>query len=114
MAKTIITVAPNGAWPKKENNPNVPITPQEIVHDVYDCWQAGAAIAHLHMRDDQGFGTMSTDKFRETVALLREQHPDCDIILNLTTSGDLRQEERPQGTQTDRQSPSGGQENSRR
>ena len=89
MAKTIITVAPNGAWPKKENNPNVPITPQEIVHDVYDCWQAGAAIAHLHMRDDQGFGTMSTDKFRETVALLREQHPDCDIILNLTTSGDL-------------------------
>ena len=89
MAKTIITVAPNGAWPKKENNPNVPITPQEIVHDVYDCWQAGAAIAHLHMRDDQGFGTMSTDKFRETVALLREQHPDCDIILNLTTSGDV-------------------------
>ncbi|MBR6503374.1 MAG: 3-keto-5-aminohexanoate cleavage protein [Firmicutes bacterium] len=89
MAKTIITVAPNGAWPKKENNPNVPITPQEIVNDVYDCWQAGAAIAHLHMRDDRGFGTMSTDKFRETVGLLREQHPDCDIILNLTTSGDL-------------------------
>lgn len=87
--KTIITVATTGAWPKKENNPNVPITPQEIVDDVYDCWQAGAAIAHLHMRDDKGNGTMDTDKFRETVALLREQHPDCDIILNLTTSGDI-------------------------
>ncbi|MBQ1332598.1 MAG: 3-keto-5-aminohexanoate cleavage protein [Lachnospiraceae bacterium] len=87
--KTIITVACTGAWPKKENNPNVPMTPQEIADDVYDCWQAGAAVAHLHMRDDEGNGTMSADKFRETVTLLREQHPDCDIVLNLTTSGDL-------------------------
>ena len=87
--KTIITVACTGAWPKKENNPNVPMTPQEIADDVYDCWLAGAAVAHLHMRDDEGNGTMSADKFRETVTLLREQHPDCDIVLNLTTSGDL-------------------------
>ncbi len=87
--KTIITVALTGAWPKKENNPNVPMTPQEIAYDIYDCWQAGAAIAHMHMRDDQGNGTMSVDKFRETVTLLREQHPDCDIVLNMTTSGDL-------------------------
>ena len=87
--KTIITVALTGAWPKKENNPNVPMTPQEIANDIYDCWQAGAAIAHMHMRDDEGNGTMSADKFRETVTLLREQHPDCDIVLNMTTSGDL-------------------------
>ena len=65
------------------------MTPQEIADDVYDCWQAGAAVAHLHMRDDEGNGTMSTEKFRETVKLLREQHPDCDVVLNLTTSGDL-------------------------
>lgn len=87
--KTIITVAATGAWPKKENNPNVPLTPQEIADDIYVCWQAGAAVAHLHMRDDDGNGTMSADKFRETVSLLKAQHPDCDVILNLTTSGDL-------------------------
>lgn len=87
--KTIITVAATGAWPKKENNPNVPMTPQEIAEDIYVCWQAGAAVAHLHMRDDAGNGTMSADKFRETVTLLKSQHPDCDVILNLTTSGDL-------------------------
>ncbi len=87
--KTIITVATTGAWPKKEHNPHVPITPSEIAEDVYDCWRAGAAVAHLHMRDDQGCGTMSTEKFRETVALLHGNHPDCDVILNLTTSGDL-------------------------
>ena len=41
--KVIITAAVTGAWPKKENNPNVPLTPQEIADDVYQCWQAGAA-----------------------------------------------------------------------
>ncbi len=87
MGKTIITVATTGAWPKKENNPNVPMTPKEIAEDVYRCWQAGASIAHLHMRDDEGNGTMSTEKFKETVALIKEKK--CPIILNLTTSGDL-------------------------
>jgi len=87
--KTIITAALTGAWPKKENNPNVPMTPQEIADDVYDVWQAGAAIAHLHMRDDEGNGTMSTEKFRETLNILKEKYPDCDVVLNLTTSGDL-------------------------
>ncbi|SHI56776.1 Uncharacterized conserved protein, DUF849 family [Dethiosulfatibacter aminovorans DSM 17477] len=86
MAKTIITVATTGAWPTKKDNPNIPLTPQEIADDVYECYKAGAAVAHLHMRDDEGMGTMSTEKFEETVKLIREK---CDIILNLTTSGDL-------------------------
>ena len=46
-------------------------------------------MAHLHMRDDNGNGTMDKNKFAETVKLLRENHPDCDIIINMTTSGDL-------------------------
>ena len=87
--KTIITAAVTGAWPKKENNSNVPMTPSEIADDVYACWKAGAAIAHLHMRDDNGNGTMDKNKFIETVNLIHERYPDCDIILNLTTSGDI-------------------------
>ena len=87
--KTIITVATTGAWPKKKDNPNVPMTPAEIAEDVYDCWQAGAAVAHLHMRDDEGNGTMDKAKFAETVRLLRTNHPDCDIVINMTTSGAL-------------------------
>ena len=62
------------------------MTPKEIAADVVDCWEAGAAIAHLHMRDENGKGTMSLERFTETVALIREK---CDIVLNLTTSGDL-------------------------
>ncbi len=87
--KTIITAAVTGAWPKKENNPNVPMTPSEIADDVYACWKAGAAIAHLHMRDDNGNGVMDPVRFKETVDLIHERYPDCDIILNLTTSGDI-------------------------
>ncbi|MGF6375719.1 3-keto-5-aminohexanoate cleavage enzyme [Clostridiales Family XIII bacterium PM5-7] len=86
--KTMITVATTGAWPTKENNPNIPMTPQEIADDVYECWKAGAAICHLHMRDDEGKGTMDTKKFEETVRLIKS-HEDCDIVINLTTSGDL-------------------------
>jgi len=86
MSATIITVAPTGAWPTKEHNPNVPLTPKDIAADVHECWQAGAAIAHLHMRDAHGRGTMDKGRFIETVGLIREK---CDIVINLTTSGDL-------------------------
>ena len=89
MTNTIITVATTGAHPKKEDNPNVPMTPAEIAEDVYACWKAGAAVAHLHMRDDKGAGAMDKAKFCQTVELLRTRHPDCDIVLNLTTSGAL-------------------------
>lgn len=84
--KTIITVATTGAWPTKKDNPNVPLTPQEIANDVYECYKAGASVAHLHMRDDEGKGTMDKERFKETEALIREK---CDIIINMTTSGDL-------------------------
>ena len=63
------------------------MTPSEIADDMYACWKAGAAIAHIHMRDDEGNGTMDTAKFEETMKLFRERYPDCDIIVNMTTSG---------------------------
>lgn len=87
--KTIITVATTGAHPQKKDNPNVPLTPAEIAEDIYACWRAGAAVAHMHMRDEAGNGSMDKEKFRQTVELLRSRHPDCDIVLNMTTSGAL-------------------------
>lgn len=83
--KTIITVAPTGTLSPKAVNPNVPITPKEIAEDVYRCYKAGAAIAHLHMRDDNDRGTMDKERFKETVDRIRDK---CDIIINCTTSGE--------------------------
>lgn len=87
--KTIITIATTGAHPQKKDNPNVPMTPAEIAEDIYVCWRAGAAVAHMHMRDDAGNGSMDKEKFCQTVELLRSRHPDCNIVLNMTTSGAL-------------------------
>lgn len=84
--KTIITVATTGAWPTKKDNPNIPMTPPEIADDVYECFKAGASICHLHMRDDNGCGTMDKNKFEETVRLIKKK---CNIVINCTTSGDL-------------------------
>ena len=84
----IISCALTGAQSPKSKNPAIPITPREIADDAYAAWQAGAAIVHLHMRDDEGNGTMSTARFRETVALIREKK-DCDVIINCTSSGGL-------------------------
>lgn len=84
--KIFITAALTGAWATKEMNEHLPITPAEIAEDAYQCWKAGAAIVHLHMRDDQGEGTMDPAKYAETIKLLKA-HKDCDVIINCTSSG---------------------------
>jgi 3-keto-5-aminohexanoate cleavage enzyme len=85
--KVILTVAPTGAWPSKKDNPAVPLQPREIADDVYACWKAGASVAHIHVRDDNDKSSMDYNKFVEAVKLIRAT--DCDIVLNLTTSGAL-------------------------
>ncbi len=87
MDQRIITVAPTGAWPTKRENPNVPMTPQEIAEDVEACYHAGAAICHLHMRDEYGLPTMDAARFEEAVRLIKKS--GFDIIINLSTSGAL-------------------------
>lgn len=87
MAKTIITAALTGAITPVGYN--IPETPEQIAQDAYNCWKAGAAIVHLHMRDDQGAGVMDPVKFYKTIKLIRA-HKDCDVIINCTSSGDNR------------------------
>jgi uncharacterized protein (DUF849 family) len=86
--KRIITIATTGAWPTKENTPNVPIEPEEIAEEVYNCWKEGAAVAHIHVRNDEGKAAMEFGKFQKVVELVRARE-DCDVILNLTTSGGI-------------------------
>lgn len=86
--KVILTVATTGAWPKKSDTPYVPITPKEIAEEVYACWKAGASVAHIHVRDDESNASMDYNKFEETVHLIRNKK-DCNIVLNLTTSGGI-------------------------
>lgn len=84
--KVILTVATTGAWPTKKETPYVPLQPEEIAEEIYQCYKAGASIAHIHVRDDEDKASMSFEKFEKTVKLVREK---CDIVINLTTSGGI-------------------------
>jgi len=85
--KLIVTVATTGAWPTKKETPYVPLQPKEIADEIYSCWNAGAAMAHIHVRDDANKASMNFKKFKETVDYIRAT--DSDISLNLTTSGGI-------------------------
>lgn len=85
--KVILTVATTGAWPTKKDTPYIPLQPKEIAEEIYACWKAGASIAHIHVRDDEDKASMSYEKFKETIELIRAT--DCDIVINTTTSGGL-------------------------
>lgn len=85
MDKAIITAAVTGSRPTKEMNPAVPYTPSEIAQSAIECHHAGAAIAHIHVRDPKtGRPESKIGLFHEVVERIRAE---CDLIVNLTTSG---------------------------
>lgn len=87
--KRIITVATTGAWPTKENNPNIPLQPKEIAEEIYQCWKIGAAVAHLHVRDEEGHDSMKVEIFKAVIDDLKANHPDCNVIINITAAGGI-------------------------
>jgi uncharacterized protein (DUF849 family) len=87
MGKTIITAALTGAVTPAGYD--IPETPEQIADDAYEAGKLGAAIVHLHMRDDEGLGVMDKEKFRETIRRIRSR-VDCDVVINCTSSGDNR------------------------
>lgn len=85
MDKIIITAAVTGSRPTRAMNPAVPYTPAEIAAAAVACWRAGAAVAHIHVRDpESGAPSSNIDYFREVLDGIRSQ---CDMLVNLTTSG---------------------------
>lgn len=84
MDKLIITAALVGAEVTKTDNPNLPVTPEEIADAAYAAWKAGASIAHLHVRDENGNPTQRVDVFEKTMKLIKER---CDIIIQPSTGG---------------------------
>jgi 3-keto-5-aminohexanoate cleavage enzyme len=84
MEKLIITAAVTGSGPMRKNNPHIPYSPQEIADEVIRSYEAGASIAHVHVRDPQtGEASFELEYFREVRDRVRSR---CDILLNFTTS----------------------------
>ncbi len=79
-----ITCALTGAGDTVDKSDKVPVTPEQIANDAIEAAKAGAAIAHIHVRDiETGQGNRDPELFRETVARIRDS--DTDVIINLTT-----------------------------
>src|SRR6201998_2686706 len=82
--KVIITCAITGTLPGPEQSPFLPITPQQIADSALEAAEAGAAIAHIHVRDPEtGRPSMSIDLYRDGVRRIRARNPK--MIINLTT-----------------------------
>jgi 3-keto-5-aminohexanoate cleavage enzyme len=89
MSKLIITCALCGVGTTKDQNPHVPITPDEIAEDGLNCVKAGASILHIHVRDEKGVNAMDKDIFVEVVGKIRKKvaAAGLDVVINVTTSG---------------------------
>jgi len=85
-----ITCAVTGAGATTERSDHVPVTPEEIAGAAVEAARAGAAVAHIHVRDPEtGRGARDPALFREVVQRVRAA--DVDVVLNLTAGmgGDL-------------------------
>lgn len=81
----IITVAITGSLPRKENNPAVPITIDEQVESTEAAFEAGATIAHLHVRRDDQTPTSDPERFSRLQEKLRKHCPG--MIIQFSTGG---------------------------
>lgn len=76
----LIAVAPNGARPSRKDHPVLPITPDEIAETAAACVQAGAAMIHLHIRDERGEHSLDPARYRRAIAATRERVGDSMLI----------------------------------
>jgi 3-keto-5-aminohexanoate cleavage enzyme len=84
LAEVIVTAAIVGAEVTREQTPYLPITPVEIGVEAAKCQAAGAAVIHLHVREDDGRSTQSADRFAAAIEEIRKR---SDVIVQLTTGG---------------------------
>jgi 3-keto-5-aminohexanoate cleavage enzyme len=81
----IITCAITGSLPKKADNPAVPVTPAEQIESTHEAFEAGAALVHLHVRNDDGSPTSSPERFALVQEGIRRFCPG--MIIQFSTGG---------------------------
>lgn len=82
----LITVAPTGAETSKADCPQLPTTLAELVTAAQECEAAGAAMVHVHIRDDDHSPTLDGQRLADTVAAL---HEATDLVVQLSTGGSV-------------------------
>ena len=81
----IITVAITGSLPKKKDNPAVPISVAEQIESTHEAFEAGAALVHLHVRNDDESPTSNPERFGRVLEGIRAHCPG--MITQISTGG---------------------------
>ncbi len=84
MEPIIIDVAPNGAKKTTADLPNIPVTAESIAYAAREFAKAGAAMVHLHVRDDNQKHTLDPEIYSQTISAIREVAGD-DLIIQCTS-----------------------------
>ncbi len=99
MEKLIITAAICGAEVTKASNPAVPYTVEEMVREAKSAYEAGAAVIHVHVREDDGTPTQDRERFRVVMDAIRAELPDVIMIPSTGGATGMTPEERLQPTE---------------
>ena len=82
--EVIVSCAVTGAGDTVDKSPLIPVTPEEVANAAIEAAKAGAAIAHIHVRDPEtGKGSRDPELFKEVVDRIRSS--DTDVVINLTS-----------------------------
>ena len=84
--KLLVTVAPTGAETSKADCPQLPTTLAELVETAQRCERAGAAMVHVHIRDDEHRPTLDLQRLTDTVDAL---HAETGLVVQLSTGGSV-------------------------
>ncbi len=85
MNPIILTAAITGAETTRKDQPNLPITPEEQAREARACFEAGARVIHLHVREDDGSPTQRLERFKESIEAIRNAVPE--VIIQISTGG---------------------------
>jgi 3-keto-5-aminohexanoate cleavage enzyme len=87
MDSLVITVAPVGGELTRVQQPNLPLSAEEVAEEVARCREAGASIVHLHVRDERGEPTQGRDHFARAIDAIKRAAPD--VIIQTSTGGSV-------------------------
>jgi 3-keto-5-aminohexanoate cleavage enzyme len=87
MDPLVITVAPVGGELTREQQPHLPLTPEEIGEEVSRCREAGASMVHVHVRDEAGVPSQDREHFARAIDSIKRAAPD--VIVQASTGGSV-------------------------
>jgi uncharacterized protein (DUF849 family) len=82
--KVVITAAITGAMTVPSQSQHIPVTPEQIAQSAVEAAEAGAAVVHIHVREQDGRPSARPELFEETYGLIRDR---TDAIVQTTTGG---------------------------